>query len=129
MVDRGAAAQAEWQKSFDAWAAANPERKALFDRLIGRELPDGWTDALPTLRADPKGVATRAASGEVLTALGRGAARAVGRLGRPGRDQQHHDEGRRSFVPAGARHQDVAGATRTAARCTSASASTRWARS
>jgi len=68
-VDRGEAAKAAWQKDFDSWAAANPERKALLDRLTARELPDGWTDGLPTWESDPKGVATRAASGKVLTAL------------------------------------------------------------
>ena len=68
-LDRGEAAKAAWQPGFDAWAAANPERKALFDRLTARELPDGWTDALPSWPVDPKGVATRAASGKVLSAL------------------------------------------------------------
>ena len=34
-----------------------------------RELPDGWTDALPSWPVDPKGVSTRAASGAVLNAL------------------------------------------------------------
>jgi transketolase len=69
VVDRGRAAHAEWQRKFDAWAAANPERKALFDRLATRSLPDGWTDALPEFPADAKGIATRAASGKVLDAL------------------------------------------------------------
>jgi len=68
-LDRGAAAKAQWRKSFDAWAAANPERKALFDRLQARQLPEGWTDALPSWPVDAKGVSTRAASGAVLTAL------------------------------------------------------------
>jgi transketolase len=68
-LDRGTAAKVEWQKGFDAWAAANPENKALFDRLQARKLPDGWTDALPSWPVDPKGVSTRAASGAVLTAL------------------------------------------------------------
>jgi len=68
-VDRGQAAKAAWQKDFDSWAAANPQRKALLDRLAARELPDGWTDVLPTWEPDPKGVATRAASGKVLNAL------------------------------------------------------------
>ena len=68
-LDRGKAAKSEWQKAFDAWAAANPENKALFDRLTARELPAGWTDALPSWPVDPKGVSTRAASGAVLTAL------------------------------------------------------------
>ncbi|MEV0901931.1 transketolase [Actinoplanes sp. NPDC049802] len=69
VVERGRAARAEWQKSFDAWATANPERKALFDRLATRTLPDGWTAALPEFPADAKGLATRAASGKVLEAL------------------------------------------------------------
>ena len=68
-LDRGEAAKAAWQPGFDEWAAANPERKALFDRITARELPDGWTDALPSWPVDPKGVATRAASGKVLSAL------------------------------------------------------------
>ena len=68
--ERGRALRAAWQEKFDAWAAANPERHALFQRLSERRLPEGWTAALPTFPADPKGVATRAASGKVLNALG-----------------------------------------------------------
>ncbi|MDZ5442897.1 transketolase [Micromonospora sp. 4G57] len=66
---RGAEAQQAWTTAFDAWAGANPERKTLYDRMAGRVLPQGWTDALPTFPADAKGVATRAASGKVLEAL------------------------------------------------------------
>ncbi len=69
-VDRGEAAKAAWQKSFDSWAQANPDRKALFDRMVARDLPEGWLDALPSWPADPKGIATRAASGAVLSAIG-----------------------------------------------------------
>jgi transketolase len=69
VVKRGEHAKAEWQTSFDAWAQANPERKALLDRLTARELPQGWADSLPTWPADPKGVATRKASGEVINAI------------------------------------------------------------
>jgi transketolase len=65
---RGAAAHAEWQRTFDAWAEANPERKALLDRLLAGELPDGIRDALPTFPAG-KDVSTRAASGTVINAL------------------------------------------------------------
>ena len=49
--------------------AANPERRGLLDRLSARRLPDGWAAALPDFPADAKGMATRKASGEVLTAL------------------------------------------------------------
>ncbi|MFR9779206.1 transketolase [Micromonospora sp. MS34] len=69
VMERGAEAQAAWTTAFDAWAQAHPERKALWDRLSGRALPQGWADALPTFPADAKGVATRAASGKVLEAL------------------------------------------------------------
>src|SRR5581483_11655800 len=69
VIERGRAAHAEWQRSFDAWAAGNPDGKALFDRLATRTLPDGWTAALPEFPASEKGVATRKASGDVLQAL------------------------------------------------------------
>src|SRR5262249_8339097 len=69
VVDRGRAAHRDGQPAFDAWAAANGGRRELFDRLSARALPDGWADALPTFDPDPKGVATRKASGEVLNAL------------------------------------------------------------
>jgi transketolase len=69
VVKRGQEAHAEWQKSFDEWAAREPERKELFDRLKTRTLPLGWEKALPSWEPDPKGVSTRKASGEVLNAL------------------------------------------------------------
>ncbi|SDJ20757.1 transketolase [Frankineae bacterium MT45] len=72
-VQRGRDAQAEWQPKFDAWAAANPERKALFDRLVTRTLPAGWDSGLPTFPTEkdgkPNSIATRAASGKVLDSL------------------------------------------------------------
>ena len=68
-VTRGAEQRAEWQKGFDAWAAANPENKKLLDRLLTGELPEGVEEALPVFEAG-KEVSTRAASGKVLDALG-----------------------------------------------------------
>ena len=69
VVDRGREAHRAWTKTYDDWAAREPERKELLDRMLGRELPVGWEKALPTWDVDPKGVATRKASGEVLKAL------------------------------------------------------------
>ena len=66
---RGKALHAEWDAQFAEWEKSNPERGALFARLAARELPAGWADALPEFPADPKGIATRKASGEVLSAL------------------------------------------------------------
>ncbi len=67
--DRGTAARRDWTVGFDAWTAREPERKELLDRMLGRTLPAGWEKALPSWDVDPKGVATRKASGEVLQAL------------------------------------------------------------
>ena len=66
VVDRGRAAHAEWDESFAAWAADNPNGKALLDRMSTRTLPEGWHQALPEFPADAKGMATRKASGNVL---------------------------------------------------------------
>ncbi|WP_328893298.1 transketolase [Streptomyces sp. NBC_00236] len=68
-LDRGREAKAEWEKTFAAWRTANPERAAEFDRISAGELPEGWEDKLPVFEPG-KGVATRAASGKVLQALG-----------------------------------------------------------
>ncbi|MFE0426265.1 transketolase [Streptomyces sp. NPDC058953] len=68
-LDRGREARAEWEKVFAAWRTANPERAAEFDRIRAGELPAGWEDALPDFEAGTS-VATRAASGKILQALG-----------------------------------------------------------
>lgn len=69
VVKRGRAAHTEWTKTFEVWRTANPERAQLLDRLVEGRLPDGLMRAIPSFPADPKGIATRAASGKVLTAL------------------------------------------------------------
>ncbi|MGH3915024.1 MAG: transketolase [Pseudonocardiaceae bacterium] len=70
VVARAQAAHAEWRRDFDKWRQANPSGAALFDRLTHRELPAGWAEKLPTWEPNAKGVATRKASGEVLSAIG-----------------------------------------------------------
>ncbi|WP_454116416.1 transketolase [Microbacterium aurum] len=66
LAERAAEARAAWQADFDAWAAANPERKALLDRLEAGALPADLS--APTFEAG-KDVSTRAASGQVINAL------------------------------------------------------------
>ncbi|HEX7309315.1 transketolase [Lentzea sp.] len=69
VVKRGEHAKAEWQKSFDAWASANGENKTLFDRLVSRELPQGWDADLPVYEVGGKEISTRKASGEAINGL------------------------------------------------------------
>ncbi|MEW2134576.1 transketolase [Streptomyces sp. NPDC005435] len=68
-LDRGAEAHAAWDKKIAEWRTAQPERAELFDRVSKGELPEGWQDALPVFE-EGTSVATRAASGKVLKALG-----------------------------------------------------------
>ena len=69
VVTRGKAARKVWDRRYAAWRKAQPERAALLDRLIAGQLPTNLARALPSWPADTKGVATRAASGKVLSAL------------------------------------------------------------
>jgi transketolase len=68
-LERGREAKAEWEKSFQEWRDNNPERAAEFDRISKEELPTGWEEKIPVFETG-KGIATRAASGKVLQALG-----------------------------------------------------------
>ena len=69
LLARGATYSADWDAQRASWAAANPERDSLLQRLKTRALPVGWDADLPTYPADAKGVATRVASGEVINAV------------------------------------------------------------
>jgi len=69
VTDRAKQVRGEWEETFAAWADAHPERAELLARLSARRLPDGWADVLPEFPPDAKGMATRKASGEILTAL------------------------------------------------------------
>ncbi|MFJ6066011.1 transketolase [Streptomyces tendae] len=68
-LEKGQAARAVWEKSFQQWRDNNPERAAEYDRVAKGELPKGWEEKIPVFEAG-KGLATRAASGKVLQALG-----------------------------------------------------------
>jgi len=70
LVQRGKAAHEKWNADFEAWAKREPERKKLLDRLTAEELPDGWDADIPHWEPGGKALATRAASGKVLSAVG-----------------------------------------------------------
>jgi transketolase len=69
VVDRGRAAHAAWNERYETWRTGNPKGAELLDRLRAKQLPTGWEASLPTFPADAKGMATRKASGEILSAL------------------------------------------------------------
>ncbi|HEY5582107.1 MAG TPA: transketolase [Rhodoferax sp.] len=66
---RGSSVHQAWQTRFTAYRAQYPDLAEHIDRMQCRTLPDGWDSALPTFKADAKGLATRDASGQVLNAI------------------------------------------------------------
>ncbi|MGH9191599.1 MAG: transketolase family protein, partial [Acidimicrobiales bacterium] len=66
---RGNQARATWEATMDEYRRTHPELADEVDRMQRRQLPDGWEAVLPSLPADPAGIATRDSSGQVLNAL------------------------------------------------------------
>ncbi|HVH76572.1 MAG TPA: transketolase [Stellaceae bacterium] len=66
---RGAEARQRWEQLFASYRREFPELATEIDQMQRRELPAGWDRDLPSFPADPKGIAGRDASGEVLNVL------------------------------------------------------------
>jgi len=68
---RGRERREAWAARFEAYRSAYPDLAEQLDRIERRELPEGWDAGIPAFPADPKGLATREASGKVLNAVAR----------------------------------------------------------
>lgn len=66
---RGREARTSWEARFETYRTTHPELADELERIQRRDLPEGWESALPTFPADPKGIAGRDSSGQVLNAL------------------------------------------------------------
>ncbi|MGD9028581.1 MAG: transketolase [Anaerolineae bacterium] len=62
--------EAAWQQKLEAYRTAYPDLAAELERRLAGDLPEGWAEGLPEFPPDEKGLATRAASGKVINALG-----------------------------------------------------------
>jgi transketolase len=68
-VEKGKQAEDQWQQRFSIYSEAYPElAEELHQAMLG-ELPGGWDADIPEFSADPKGIATRVASGKVMNAI------------------------------------------------------------
>jgi transketolase len=70
-AQRGAARQEEWESRFRAYAAEYPDLAAEFQRVMQRQLAEGWDGELPTFRPEDGAISTRVASGKVLNSIAR----------------------------------------------------------
>jgi transketolase len=59
----------EWQSKFELYSKEFPKEAKEYERRISGKLPDNWEKSLPEFPADPKGMATRVASGQVINAV------------------------------------------------------------
>src|SRR5262249_7788902 len=66
---RGVALRDAWLTMFEEYRRQFPELADQCQRLLRRELPDGWDRGLPMFAPDAKGLATRDASGQTLNSL------------------------------------------------------------
>jgi transketolase len=103
---RGAAAHTEWNKKFEEWKSAHPERASLLARLQKRELPAGWDSQLPIFEAG-KDLATRAASGHVINAIAKSLPEFWGGSADLAESNNTTIEGGKSFLPATSAMKDA----------------------
>lgn len=103
---RAAAAKAVWTPAFDAWRAANPDEASLYDRLATHTAPD-LSAVLPVFAPGKK--ATRAASGEVLTAIAEAMPELWGGSADLAGSNNTTMKGQASFLPPDRSSHDFAG--------------------
>ena len=77
-ITSGQAAEAQWKNVFNEYSKAYPDLGQQLKRQIDGELPENWQTGLPVFIPDPKGMATRASSGQVINALAKNIPELVG---------------------------------------------------
>jgi transketolase len=68
-VENGRRDEAKWERLFSRYAQAYPDLARELRQVMLAELPEGWDADIPTFTPDPKGMATRLASGKVMNAI------------------------------------------------------------
>ncbi len=68
-LETGAQQEQDWQKIFNEYQQAHPDLAAAWQGWMSEQLPDGWSRDIPIFETDPKGMATRVASGTVLNSV------------------------------------------------------------
>jgi transketolase len=68
-VDQGRTLESKWTSLVEEYKKVQPQKADEFSRILNGKLPKNWIKAVPVFEADPKGMATRKASGLVLNAI------------------------------------------------------------
>jgi transketolase len=97
--ERGAKSHDAWQARLAGYRAEFPEAASELDAALAGELPSGWDADLPVFAPDPKGMATRKASGAVLNALAAKIGGLVGGSADLAGSNNSHLKGFANFLP------------------------------
>ncbi len=68
-IKRGERAEKQWREKLRAYLAEYPQLDTELERRLMCDLPENWDADLPVFPADSKGMATRAASGNLINVL------------------------------------------------------------
>ena len=68
-VEKGKENEDLWKEMLRSYSEAFPDRAEEWRRFMDGQFPEGWDRDIPCFPADPKGMATRVASGTVLNAI------------------------------------------------------------
>ena len=108
-VERAKELHAEWDPRYEAWRSANAELAKTLDRVVAREVPDDLDASLPVFEAG-KALATRAASGKVLSALAKPVPELWGGSADLAGSNNTTMDGVNSFIPADRSSHEFTGA-------------------
>jgi transketolase len=68
-LPQGAQLEEKWKASLESYGKAFPDLRNEWDQWINAILPENWDTGIPSFPSDPKGLATRAAGGQVMNAV------------------------------------------------------------
>ena len=68
-VDKGSRLESEWKDKFNSYGKTYPELASKWDNIMNFKFPDVWDKDISVFPPDPKGIATRAASGQAMNAI------------------------------------------------------------
>lgn len=69
IAKKGTEVEQSWIELFNAYKEIFPGLAKEFEKINSGQLPEGWSIPLPVFKPEPKGMATRKASGKVLNAI------------------------------------------------------------
>jgi transketolase len=68
-VDKGTEREAEWKAKLESYGKVYPELRIEWDQWMNSVLPKDWDKDIPFFPPDSKGLATRAAGGQIINAI------------------------------------------------------------